>query len=263
MTNRTWRERFEAVRDFLVFWGPLADETRAGEAKARWVGNLRRELGTRNNATLDAFAARWQDRYDDIEVTRGTITTRANSLLLFVGVLTTGAGLIAQTFVGARGALVALLVLVGVPLLYSGVAAAVLAVRAQMVTHWDAPRIDFADATDERSARLTYAVEIFVAAEQNRMRLRRPVGFLRDGQYYAVGAIALVAMLVALSVTATLLKPPPVVNSPAVSSAPAVPSVTPRPLVTATPMAESPPITVPPSAPVSSSARPIVPHPSP
>jgi hypothetical protein len=69
-----------------------------------------------------------------------------------VGVLTTGAGLIAQALVGAPWPLVALFVFFGALLLYSTVAAAVLAVRAQLVSNWDVPRLDLADATDERTA---------------------------------------------------------------------------------------------------------------
>ena len=54
--------------------------------------------------------------------------------------------------------------------------------------------------------KLTYAVEIYVAAEQNRARLRRPVSFLRDGQYYAIAGTVLVAVLASLSVAAALVR---------------------------------------------------------
>ena len=209
MSGATWRRRLRDFRDLLTFWGPVPDTTKSGETKEAWQRELRQALVGRTDETLDAFAARWQARYDETESARGTVTTRANSLLLFVGVITTGAGLIAQSLAGAPGTLVIGFIVFGIPLLYAAVAAAVLAVRAQLVGQWDTPRIDVADATDERSVKLKYAVEIFVAAEQNRARLRRPVGLLRDGQYYAIAGIALIALLAILSVTAAALTPPP------------------------------------------------------
>ncbi|MGI8999925.1 MAG: hypothetical protein ACR2GO_09495 [Candidatus Limnocylindria bacterium] len=208
MSRPTWRQRLKEFRDFLVFWGPVPDATKSGEAKEAWQRDLRQVLTGRSDETLDAFAARWQARYDETESTRGTVTARANSLLLFVGVITTGAGLIGQSLAGAPGGLIIAFVAFGIPLLYAAVAAAVLAVRAQLVGQWDTPRVDVADATDERAVKLTYAVAIFVAAEQNRARLRRPVSFLRDGQYYAIAGIAGIAVLAILSVAAAAVMPP-------------------------------------------------------
>lgn len=239
MKGPSWRDRLDEFWHLLLFLGRLPDETRKGEDKRSWERELRRELGARDDATLDAFAARWQARYDEIEATRGTITTRTNSLLLFVGVLITGAGLIAQSIAGAPGPFVLLLVLVGIPLLYSGVAAAVLAVRAQRVGRWDSPRVDVVDAANERSVRLQYAVEIYVAAEQNRLRLRAPVGMLRDGQLYAILGIALVAAIVALSVSATLVKPTGSVIGPLASPAPSASSAAPTPTPSIVPLPTS------------------------
>src|SRR5436190_12603786 len=58
----TWRERLLEARDFLAFRGPLADDTYRGPKKKTWEADLRRDLGSRDNETLDAFAARWQAR---------------------------------------------------------------------------------------------------------------------------------------------------------------------------------------------------------
>lgn len=206
MTKTVWWDRLAEARDFLMFWGPVPDETKAGTERAEWERETRESLGRRDNATLDDFASRCQARYDETEATRSTITTRANSLLLFVGVLTTGGSLIAQSLAKAPGPLVIGLVVLGVLLLYAAVAAVVLAVRAQLVGHWDTPRIDVEAAVGERSVKLTYAVEIYIAAEQNRARLRRPVSFLRDGQYYAIAGTVLVALLASLSVAAALVR---------------------------------------------------------
>lgn len=167
-----------------MFWGPLPDKS------------------------LDAFAARMQARYDEIETTRGSIAAWADSLLLFVGVLTTGAALIAQSLVGVPWPSSRCSYFFGALLLYSTVAAAVLAVRAQLVSNWDVPWINHAGVTDERAVKVIYAVEILVAVEQNKVRVRRPVAFLRDGQKYAIAAIAFIAVLAALSVAAAMLKPP-------------------------------------------------------
>lgn len=196
-----------ALWDFLMFWAPLPDATKSGDEKTAWKASLRRELAARDDATLDALASRIQARYEEIEDTRRSITTRASSLLLFVGVITTGAGLIAQALVGAAWFLVVLFVLVGILLLYSAVAVAVLAVRAQLVGNWDVPWVDLGEATSARAVRLIYAVEIIVAVEQNKRRIRTPVAFLRDGQRYALAAIAFIAVLAALAVAAAILKP--------------------------------------------------------
>jgi hypothetical protein len=240
VTKRSRRERLEDFGNLLAFWGPLDDERRKGDARKAWESDLRRDLDSRNDATLDGFAARWQARYDEIEATRGTVTTRSNSLLLFVGVLTTGAGLIGQSLSGAPGPIVGLFIFFGVLLLYCAVGAAVLAIRAQRVGLWDSPRVDVADATDERSLRLKYAVEIYIAAEQNRVGLRIPVGILRDGQEFALAGIVLIALLAALSVTAAVLTSAPDASGGTAPPGPSVaPSVSPLP----TGIAASPSVT--------------------
>lgn len=48
---------------FLRFWGPLDDTTKSGDEKKTWKADLRGQLETRDNETLDAFAARMQARY--------------------------------------------------------------------------------------------------------------------------------------------------------------------------------------------------------
>jgi hypothetical protein len=259
MISPTWHARLEELRDFLKFWGPLQDDTRSGDEKKTWKADLRRQLDTRDDKTLDAFAARMQARYDEIETTRGSIATRANSLLLFVGVLTTGAGLIAQALVGAPWPLVALFVFFGALLLYSTLAAAVLAVRAQLVSNWDVPWINHADATDERAVKVIYAVEILVAVEQNKVRVRRPVAFLRDGQKYAIAAIAFIAVLAALSVAAAMLRPPTYAADPGASPVPSALAVPPSPSPTTAP---SPSVIVTPFAPASSPSPPAAASPS-
>lgn len=70
--------------------------------------------------------------------------------------LTTGAALIADSLVGAPWPLVAAFVIVGVALLYSTLAAAVLAVRAQLVGNWDVPWMKLSDATDEHTIKVRY-----------------------------------------------------------------------------------------------------------
>jgi hypothetical protein len=229
MTTPTWHERVSEALAFLAFWGPLPDDTYGADRKVKWEREVRRDLGSRDDDTLDAFAARWQARYDEIEATRGTITGRAGSLLLFVGVLTTGAGLIAPALSAAPALIVALFIIVGLLLLYSGVAAAVLAVRAQRVGQWDSPRIDVADAVDRPALRLKYATEIYVAAEQNRLRLRRPVGMLRDAQLFAMGGIIFIALLAVLSVTAAIAKSPAPAATPVASPAPSAAASPSRP----------------------------------
>lgn len=214
-------------RDLLLFMGRLEDETKSGADKSEWKARLRRELGSRDDKTLDALSARLQHRYDEIEATRASVHARANSLLLFVGVITAGAGLIGQSLTSAPTLLVAAFVVVGLLLLYSIVGATVLAVRANLVSNWDTPWIDHQEATDERAIRVLYATEILVAVEQNKIRVRRTVAFLANAQQYAGAAIALLALLAMLSVTAAILKPPG--GGPAASEPPAASLVRPSP----------------------------------
>lgn len=235
---------------FLKFWGPLEDTTKTGDEKKAWKADLRGQLETRDDETLDAFAARMQARYDEDQATRHSVAGRANSLLLFVGVLTTGAALIADSLVGAPWPLVVAFVIVGASLLYCTLAAAVLAVRAQLVGNWDVPWMNLTDATDEHAIKVIYATEILVAVEQNKIRVRRPVAFLRDGQKYGIAAIALIAALAVLSVMAAIVKPPGAADAgtprpssaPAASPAPPSQSASPEPssTVVTTPAVPSP-----------------------
>jgi hypothetical protein len=227
----------------LLFAGRLKDETRKGAAKEAWKADLRAELGKRDDKTLDALTTRMQARYDEIEAVRASVHTRANALLLFVGIITTGAGIIAQGLVGAPPLLVGLFAVDGVLLLYATVGAAVLAVRAHLVGQSDTPWIEHEEATSERAVRVIYATEILVAADQNKVRLRRPVAFLASGQRYALAAIFLVAFLATLSVVAAVTKPAPAVVNPMASPtpAPSVPGPSPAP-------AQSPAVSATPSS---------------
>lgn len=194
--------------DLLLFLGRIEDKTKTGANKAEWKAGLRRELWSRDDKALDALSARMQSRYDEIEATRGSVYMRANSLLLFVGIITTGAGLIGQSLTGAPTPLVVAFVIDGLFLLYAIVGTAVLAVRAHLVSNWDTPWIKHEEAIDERAIRVLYATEILVAVEQNKIRIRGPVAFLANAQRYAFAAIAFLALLAVLSVTAAILKPP-------------------------------------------------------
>jgi hypothetical protein len=219
MTRRDWW-------DLLLFLGRLEDKTKSGTAKAEWKAGLRHELGSRDDKTLDALSARMQGRYDEIEATRASVYMRANSLLLFVGIIVTGAGLIGQSLTGAPAPLVVAFVIDGLFLLYAIVGTAVLAVRAHLVTNWDTPWIKHEESTDERTIRVLYATEILVAVEQNKIRIRGPVAFLSNAQQYAIAAIAFLALLAVLSVMAAVLKPPAPVAAPG-AGASTVPSVSP------------------------------------
>jgi len=145
----------------------------------------------------------------------------------------------------------------GAFLLVSIVAVTVLAVRAHLVSNWDIPWINHEGATDERAVRVIYATEILVAVEQNKIRIRGPVALLANAQKYAFAAIAFLAILAVLSVTAAIFKPPAEDDdeaagaspSPAASMAPPSPSASPypSPTVAITPLAPSPSATASPN----------------
>ena len=111
------------------------------------------------------------------------------------------------------------------------------------MSNWDTPWIKHEEATDERTIRVLYATEILVAVEQNKIRIRGPVAFLANAQRYAFAAIAFLALLAVLSVTAAILKPPPpgaaagAGASTAPSMSPVPPSSSPSPSVVVSPVA--------------------------
>lgn len=204
----------------LRFWETLKDETKKGDEKKAWKHQLRAELEIIGDGALASLTEISRRRYEELEATRGSVSSRGTSLLLFVGVVTTGATLVGGSLESVSPLLLGATLVDGALLLYACLAVAFLAIRAQEVTTWEVPRVIPNDATDTRSLAVTYALEIVAAAQQNRSTLRNMVAYLADAQRWARRAVILVVVLAILSVAVAATKPPSAPSSSAVSPAP-------------------------------------------
>lgn len=228
MSGSTIRGRLETVRAFLAFFGRQSDRTLKGAEKIAWRQEVCGRLDSLSDDALIRFGEIWRKRYDELEANRVSASMRASSLFVFVGVLTTGATIVSGSLVRASLPLLIVIWMTAGLLVYFALGAAVLAVRSQLVTNWDIPRVDLDDTTDERTLVLTNAVEVYIAAEQNKCRLANVIGCLRDGQIYALLALFVVAILVVLSVVGSATRPPEVTSPGANSPSPGPSSVMPH-----------------------------------
>lgn len=228
----------------LWFWQVLKDETKKGESKKAWKEELRTRVAAMSQESLAPYTEILRRRYEEQQVTRASVATRAGSLFIFLGILTTGATIVAGSITTTSPIVFWLIVLVGILLLGSAFAAAFLAVRSQQVESWEAPSVRPEDGFDKRALDLTYAVEVMAAGEQNRLTLSNSVAYLRDAQAWARVALLWVVLLAPLAVAAAATKPTtPGLPVAAPSVGPSVaPSLAPTLLQTSTP-APAPPST--------------------
>jgi hypothetical protein len=208
------------VIESLWFWETLSDETKKGDEKKAWKLQLRAELEAIDDEALAGLNEITRRRYEELEGARGSVSGRGTSLLLFVGVVSTGATLVGGSLESVSPVILGATLFDGALLLYACLAVAFLAIRAQEVTMWEVPRVDPTDATNKRSLAVTYAVELEAATQQNKLTLRNRVAYLADAQRWARRAVILVVVLAILSVAAAATKP---------SSTPSAPAVTPVP----------------------------------
>lgn len=201
--TEVWKRRLSDLGSFLNILQPMRiQEVQDGEAKIAWKNDVRRHLTALSTEDLDSVSALWIARLEESEATRVSVNSRANNLLLFVGVLTTGAALVARTLESADSSWALATIVVGALLLWGALSTAVLAVRAQRVGVWDSPWIDIGELQNSKSLRVERVVQLYVAAHQNKNRLRGPVGLLAHAQSYALVSLFLVASLAILSVLA-------------------------------------------------------------
>ena len=204
----------------LWFWETLSDGTKKDDEKKAWKLQLRAELEAIDDETLAGLTEISRRRYEEQEATRGSVASRGTSLLLFVGVITTGATLVGGSLESVLPLVFVATLVAGAFLLYACLAVAFLAIRAQEVTMWEVPRVDPTDATSKRSLAVTYAVELEAATQQNKLTLRNRVAYLADAQRWARRAVILVVVLAILSVAAAATKPPSTPSTPAVTPVP-------------------------------------------
>jgi hypothetical protein len=204
----------------LRFWETLNDETLKGGEKEHWKHQLRVDLEAIDDDALASLTEISRRRYEEQEATRGSVASRGTSLLLFVGVITTGATLVGGSLESVLPVVLVATLVAGALLLYACLAVAFLAIRAQEVTMWEVPHVDPTDAVNKRSLAVTYALEIEAAAQQNKLTLRNRVAYLANAQRWARRAVILVVVLAILSVAAAATKPPSAPSSPPVTPAP-------------------------------------------
>lgn len=164
--------------------GRQPDRMLKDEEKITWKGEVRSRLAGLPGDALIRLGEIWRKRYDELEATRVSASRQANSLFVFVGVLATGTTVVPASLARAPLPLLVVIWIAGGFLGVSALGAAVLAVRSQLVSNWGNPRGDLKDADDERALNVTHAVDVYVAAEQNKWRLGNVIACLRCGLRY-------------------------------------------------------------------------------
>jgi hypothetical protein len=197
------------IIDSLRFWETMPAERLKGDEAKALEAELRAAIAHMDDATLGDFREIAIRQYTEQSDTHASIASRGSALLLFVGVVSTGATLVAAAVGAAAPVVLALILGVGACLLYSCLAVAFLAVRAQEVAVWVVPAIYPKDGPDLRGLALEEATQHAFAYQQNKAGLRHLVAYLADAQRWARRAIILVVMLAVLSVAAAATKPPP------------------------------------------------------
>jgi hypothetical protein len=239
------------VVDTLRFWDAFPDERKQGEAAVVLEAGIRASVEAMDDDARGQFVEIARRQYEEQDATRASVTSRASTLLLFVGVISTGATVVAASLQTAQPLILIAILIDGAALLYACLAVAFLAVRAQEVATWTGPAIYAKQGTSAQALKATDAVEHAVAWEQNKPGIQHLVGYLLNAQRWARRAIILVVILAVLSVAAAATKPPapPTPGSvPAATAAPTqTPVATPAPTVvpTGTPVASQAPTAAP------------------
>lgn len=237
------------VIDTLWFWDAFPDKRKKGEELVALEAGIRTSVEAMADDTRAKFVEIARRQYEAQDSTRTSVTSRASTLLLFVGVILTGATVVAASLKTSQPIILVGILIDGAALLYACLAVAFLAVRAQEVATWTGPAIYAKQAISCRALEATDAVEHAVAWEQNKPGLQHVVAYLLNAQQWARRAIILVVILAILSVAAAATKPPDPPAPGSVPAATATPEVT--PLVTQAPTA-TPSTTLPTSAPSAS-----------
>ncbi len=199
------------VWDFIRFWellhGPGGIDKE--ETKA-----LRARLDKLSDKSLASYTDFLWRRYEEQQSGADSVASRGGSLFVFVGILTTGATLLAGLATPENPLLFVLVLAFGFCLFYATFAAAFLAVRSQQVSVWAAPSLSPEDGTNKRALDLTLAADLMAAVEHNKQTHQNLVAYLRDGQVWARLVIFFVVVLAAIVVSANATKPTVVGGSP-------------------------------------------------
>jgi hypothetical protein len=212
----------DEVVAFLRFWDRLPDATLKGDAALARRSELELQVHRLRDGALADFTETWRRRYEEQATVRSAVASRAAGLLVFTGVVTTGAALLATSFTGAAGWLIVLIIAVGAGLLYAAIAAGFLALRAQEVAPRAVPRSEVGEAADGRTLTASDAVEVMAAAEQDRSSLATALDYLAGAQKWALIALLLISLLAPLSLIAAMTKPAATTGGPSPTAGPRV-----------------------------------------
>lgn len=194
------------IIDSLRFWDTFPDERKTGEAEAQLEARVRVAVVAMADDTRSDFREIARRQYAEQEAIKVSVTGRASTLLLFVGVISTGATVVAASLASTQLIVLGLTVLVGGCLMYGCLAVAFLSVRAQEVARWVVPDLDPSEAADARALAVEDTVRHTVAYQQNEPGVRHLVAYLADAQRWARRAVILVVLLAILSVLASATK---------------------------------------------------------
>jgi len=203
--------RFRRVWDWIDFWSrldpaPLVDD--AGKEA------IRDALRSMHPETRQFLISTWIRQNEQLGRDLESVRTRGSALLAATGVITgvltllvpIGA-LIHSTFRPSSPVglvLLGLAALAFVAMLYFALASVVLAIRSQEVDYWGQSELIPELRASFVSYELEYAFSQYVTYTDNVSRLRNPVGYLRQAQFYFRLLVFALAGLVAASVLASV-----------------------------------------------------------
>ncbi len=204
---------------FLYFWEKLYPKWAEGRMPEDEQDEIRQRLKDVKDQSLQVLIKSWEDLYQSLCNDLAAVRTRAASLLSATGII---AGVVALVTplgtwlavnlrfksAAAIGLGVMILIVIGA-LLYCGVAAAFLAVRAQEVGPWSLIVMRIHPSRDKHDNEIEYGHSIYVASMENKDILRRIyVRYLNDAQLYFRLLVIVLAVLVIVALLGLWLGQP-------------------------------------------------------
>jgi hypothetical protein len=203
----------QSLRDFLQFWkiiphpADLKPGDRPDEFADGWIKAQRAPIAKLPSDRLDQFTSEWRRQFEANDAAQASAESRANSLLVVVGLLGGFGAVASGSLLGAWIGWVALFLVSGTVLIYSAVATAWLAMRVGEVRRWDAIDLDPDELAASKSAGIEEAHQFYVAARRNRHIVAISVGYLRDAQKYALSTVVSLAAIAIVTTMVVVTKP--------------------------------------------------------
>jgi hypothetical protein len=202
-----------ALWHFLYFWEKLPVPK---DIPKRDKTRFRQQLQSRirnDDKLLQLFIKSWENRYKEIVDDRAAVRSRGANLLPATGVIAGVVALVVPVGTWVTGVLhfksvgataLGVLVLIWIALiLYCGVAATFLAIRAQEVSDWGSVEMFTHPPTGQKGDYdIEYCCSLYVASRLNRRILDSYVRYLNDAQLYFRLLVMVIALLVISSLAA-------------------------------------------------------------